>query len=95
MTTDRPDAGPGCGHSMCLFERDCLILQAEAELEAARADRLHRREVGRLLAEALALRADEAPLFEVACYSPDLSCRIAAGALLVAALERLADERAA
>ena len=25
-----PDNGTGCGHNLCLFERDCLVIQAEA-----------------------------------------------------------------
>lgn len=88
------DAGPGCGHSMCLFERDCLIRQSEVELEGAIAGRQERREMGRDLAARLGLGADEGKLFEVVAYSHDLGCRIAAGELLVGALERL-ERRAA
>lgn len=89
MIADRASDGPGCGHELCLFERHCLVLQDEVELEAARADRVHRREMGLALAHAIGLGADEAPLFEICAYSPDISCRIAAGELIVGALERL------
>lgn len=100
MTTDlaapreRTD-GPGCGHSLCLFERDCLVIQAEDELQACRAGREHRREMGRDLAGRLGLGNDEGRLLEVFAYSPDLGCRVGAAERLVAALERLADPRAA
>jgi hypothetical protein len=90
-TTIATDAGPGCGHDLCAFERDCFVLQAAVEREAARADRAHRLEMGRRLAHALGLGDDEGRLLEVIAYSPDLGCRIAAGAMLVGALERLVD----
>jgi hypothetical protein len=79
---------------MCLFERHCFIVQAEAELVAARADREHRRAMGRDLARALGLGDDEGRLLEVIAYSPDLGCRIAAAGMLVGALERI-ERRAA
>ena len=89
------DAGPGCGHECCAFEGDCLAVQAEVELSDAIADRLHRHDVGAAMAHALGLGDDEGELFEVIAYSSDLVCRIAAGELLVAALERLAQAEAA
>lgn len=84
-----PDAGPGCGHALCLFERDCLVFQAEAELEDAVAGRQERREMGRTFARRLGLGDDEGRLLEVIAYSPDLGCRIAAAGMLVGALGRL------
>jgi len=83
------DDGPGCGHALCLFERNCLGIQAEVELRAARADRAHRRKVGLLLVDALSLAQAEAPLFEVACYSGSLKQRKRAGDLLAVALQRV------
>jgi hypothetical protein len=88
------DDGPGCGHELCLFERDCLVLQAEADLQAARADREDRARMGRRLAARLGLGPDEGRLLEVIAYSPDVGCRLAAAGMLVGALERLAREAA-
>ena len=83
------DEGPGCGHELCAFERDCLVVQATVELQAARADRQHRDRMGRRMASRLGLGPDEGPLLEVIAYSPDLGCRVAAAGMLVGALERL------
>ena len=93
--TTNGDGGPGCGHDLCLFERDCLVLQADAELQAARINRRHRARMGRCIAALLGLGEDEGRLLEVIGYSPDVGCRIAAAAMLVGALERLAAGRAA
>jgi hypothetical protein len=92
--TNAPDDGPGCGHEPCLFLSECAVVQAEAERAEAYLDRLDRREMGRDLAHKLGLSDAEGPLFEVVAYSPDLACRIAAGDLIVGALERLAREAA-
>ncbi len=89
------DGGPGCGHSMCLFERDCLIIQAEFELDEARADRIERREAGRGRANVFGLSEGEGPLFEVILYSSDLAQRIRAGERLCLALQRIAVGKAA
>jgi hypothetical protein len=71
------------------------VLQAEVELQAARDDRRHRERMGRCMASLLGLGDDEGRLLEVIAYSPDLTGRIEAGELLVKALERLAETRAA
>jgi hypothetical protein len=77
-----PDTGHGCAHADCLFERDCLVVQADVELEAARADRLHRRHVAVLLCQCLGLPEDVVPVAIVAMYSPSTVARIRAGELL-------------
>jgi hypothetical protein len=59
------------------------------------ADRLHRRNMGRLLAHSLGLGDDEGRLLEIIAYSPSLESREAAGAFLVRALARLATPEAA
>jgi hypothetical protein len=87
--------GPGCGHELCLFERDCLVVQAEAERVEAELDRTHRAEMGAELADRLGLGPDEGRLLEVIAYSPDLAARIAAADELVEALWRIARGRAA
>ncbi len=89
------DAGPGCGHDCCAFVRACLLDQLEAEILDEIQDREQRRARGRELAHALGLGDDEGRLLEVIAYSSDISCRIAAGELLVDALERLAHAEAA
>ena len=86
--------GPGCGHDLCLFERHCIVLQAEIELLEARADRAYRLEKGLRLARSLGLGAPEGRLFEVVLYSPDLPSRVAAGELLSGALRHLAADAA-
>ena len=76
---------------MCLFERHCLVIQAEVELVDAIPDRVSRRHKGRALAHTFGLRDDEARLFEVVLYSPDRDSRIAAGQLLCHALSGVAE----
>lgn len=77
-----PLDGPGCGHEICILERDCLVIQAEVELEAARADLAHRHHVALLLCRYLGLAEDVAAVAEVAFYSRSLEARIRAGELL-------------
>ncbi len=86
---------PVCGHDVCAFERDCLRAQADAEFRDAVADHKHRRELGSALAHSLGLGDDEGRLLEVALYSPDPGCRVAAAGMLAGALERLGEGRAA
>ena len=84
-----PDRGPGCGHDLCLFQRFCLIDQAEVELLAAIADRAFRRHQGQTLARVIGLGASEGRLLEVVLYSPSLSTRERAADLLMVALRRV------
>jgi hypothetical protein len=92
--TSTAEAGPGCGHALCLFERDCLVLQADAEFQAARGDRQHRERTARYMASLIGLGEDEGRLLEVIAYSPDFECRLVAAGMLVGALERLAQRAA-
>lgn len=87
--------GPGCEHEMCLFERDCFVMQDIAEYLDAWADRLDRRAMGRDLARTMGLTDAEGPLFASMAYAPKLSTRLAAARLLVKALERQAAQEAA
>ena len=67
---------------MCLFERDCLVVQADAEFEDAVADNAHRRHVAALLCRCLGLCEDVIPVAIVMMYSPSTVARIRAGELL-------------
>ena len=82
--------GPGCGHDLCLFERHCLVDQADVEMLDVAADRAFRRHRGETLARAIGLGAREGKLLEVILYSPSLRQRKRAGDLLSLALQRLA-----
>jgi len=83
-----------CGHDTCLFQRTCLVVQAEFELFEAREDRARRRERGRSLASAVGLGDAEGELFEVVLYSSELPLRIRAAELLCVALDRVAKRAA-
>ena len=74
--------GAACGHATCLFERHCLTVQAEVELDSARAERAHRRRVALLLCAWAGLHEDVAAVAEVAMYSGSMEARIRAGELL-------------
>ena len=78
--------GPGCGHDLCLFERHCLVLQADVELREALADRARMRENGRRWARAFGLSEDKGLLLEVIAYSSSLPHRERAAVLLTEAL---------
>lgn len=87
--------GPGCRHELCLFERHCLVTQAETELLDSQADRARREERSAVLALASGLSLDEGPLWSIAVYSSDRKQRIRAGELLSIALGRIADGKVA
>lgn len=86
------DDGPGCSHECCLFERDCLVVQAELELLEARADNLVRRERGADLLHAMGAPLELLPLLLVALHSPAVRTRVAAAGLLQVELVRGVDE---
>lgn len=88
------DDGPGCAHSLCLFRSMCWLDELDVMIANRREELAQRRATGLAHAHALGLGADEGELISVICYSSDLSCRIAAGELLVAALQRLAEAAA-
>jgi hypothetical protein len=75
---------------MCLFERDCLVVQAEVELDDFRADRARRRALCAEMAIGMGLGTREGRLLEVIAYSFDKVQRLRAADLLVTALRRAA-----